>query len=259
MSDCEFDDAEMFELLELVMKSPDFDSSKATASLDKLYQYGEMLQERDLKKALKFYRRAAKLRYPYAAEYVKGIEAELAAQKKAKKTPRVPRAKLAKKLRWWLKMAWRNARKWKRSCCREQCELDAFRKCAMLERKLEKYPRAVPLLTELMNAYKATGQEGRRLEIMRRLRDIDGEPKPAPDFVWVEQPPVYTDIFEARCAKIGALIREQRMESIHLNHVQNVLGVSADMAKSICDALAGRGMLGQHDKPTNRYSVLVSF
>ena len=259
MNNCEFDDAEMFELLERVMMAPDFDRSKADVAFDKLYRYGEMLHETNPKKALKFYRKAAKFRYPYAAEYAKAIEEELAAQKKRKKTPRVPKAGFARKLCWRFKMAMRYVRKWKRRCCREQRELDAFRKCAMLERKLEEYPRAVPILTELMNAYKATGQEGRRLEIMRRLRDTDCEPKPVPDFVWTEQPPVYTDIFEERCAKIGALIRDQRMDSIHLYHVQNVLGVSLDMAKSICDALAGRGLLGPHDKATNRYSVQISF
>lgn len=188
MNDCEFDDAEMFELLERVMMSPDFDRSKADVAFDKLYRYGEMLHETDLKKALKFYRRAAKFRYPCAADYVKQIEGELAAKKKGEKKPGAPKARFSKRLVWWLKTAWRNLRKWKRSCCREQSELDAFRKCARLERKLEKYPRAVPLLMELIDAYKATGQDGRRLETMRRLRDLDDEPKSAPDFVWIEQP-----------------------------------------------------------------------
>ena len=259
MNNCEFDDAEMFELLERVMMSPDFDRSKADVAFDKLYRYGEMLHETDLKKALKFYRRAAKLRYPFAADYAKQIEGELAAQKQDKKKRGAHKAGFSKKLVWRLKTAWRTLRKWKRNCCPEQRELDAFRKCLRLERKLEEYPRAIPLLMELIDAYKATGQEGRRLEIMRRLRDIDCEPKPVPDFVWTEQPPVYTDIFEERCAKIGALIRDQRMDSIHLYHVQNVLGVSLDMAKSVCDALAGRGLLGPHDKATNRYSVQISF
>ena len=44
------------------------------------------------------------------------------------------------------------------------------------------YPRAVPLLTELMNAYRETGQDERRLEVMRRLRDI--EPRPVPFREW---------------------------------------------------------------------------
>ncbi|MBR4616630.1 MAG: hypothetical protein IKO55_13560 [Kiritimatiellae bacterium] len=50
--------------------------------------------------------------------------------------------------------------------------MEAFRKCGRLERKVRDYPRAVPLLTELMRAYRETGQEARRLDVMRRLRDI---------------------------------------------------------------------------------------
>ena len=34
-----------------------------------------------------------------------------------------------------------------------------FRKCVRLERKAVEYPRAVPLLTGLINAYRETGQE----------------------------------------------------------------------------------------------------
>ena len=259
MNNCEFDDTEMFELLERVMMSPDFDRSKADAAFYKLYRYGEMLHETDLKKALKFYRRAAKLRYPFAADYAKQIEGELAAQKQDKKKRGAPKARFSKKLVWRLKTAWRTLRKWKRNCCPEQRELDAFRKCLRLERKLEEYPRAIPLLMELIDAYKATGQEERRIEIMRRLRDIDDVPKPAPDFVWVEQPPMYRDAFEARCAKIESLIRQQRLESIHLNHVQNVLGLGLDKVQAVCDALVDRGILSPHDQATNRYSVRIAF
>ena len=91
------------------------------------------------------------------------------------------------KLKLFAKTAWREAMAWKRSLFSEQRELDTFRKCVRLERKAIDYPRAVPLLTELMNAYRETGQEARRLDVMRRLRDI--EPKPVPDFMWDEQPP----------------------------------------------------------------------
>ena len=36
MNDCEFNDDEMFELLERVMMAPDFDRSKADVAFDKL-------------------------------------------------------------------------------------------------------------------------------------------------------------------------------------------------------------------------------
>ena len=64
----------------------------------------------------------------------------------------------------------------------ELVELDAFRETVRLEKKLKDYPNAVPLLTELMAAYKITGDEDKLLDVMRRLRDINPPPKP-------EEPP----------------------------------------------------------------------
>ena len=162
-----------------------------------------------------------------------------------------------KKLKLLIKTTWRSVRAWKRSLFSEQRELDAFRKCVRLERKAIDYPRAVPLLTELMNAYRETGQEARRLDVMRRLRDI--EPKPVPDFMWDEQPPVkvWRNNIEAWCAKIERLVKERCMESIHLQHIQNVLRVSYGNATMVCDALTNRGILGPYDMATDRHRVLI--
>ena len=119
------------------------------------------------------------------------------------------------------------------------------------------YPNAVPLLTELMQAYHATGQEERRLDVMRRLRDI--EPRPVPDFMWDEQPSVkvWRNNIEAWCAKIERLIEERCMESIHLRHIQNVLHVSCGNATVVCEALQNRGVLGPYDMATGRHRVLI--
>lgn len=68
---------------------------------------------------------------------------------------------------------WSRFQEWRRNRNPELVELDAFRRIVELEIKLEKYPKAVPLLTELMNAYKVTGQEEKRINVMRKLRDID--------------------------------------------------------------------------------------
>ena len=56
-----------------------------------------------------------------------------------------------------------------RSLLPELRALDAFRKCVRLERKAKEYPRAVPLLTGLINAYRETGQEAGRCEGVRRM------------------------------------------------------------------------------------------
>ena len=60
----------------------------------------------------------------------------------------------------------------------ELVELDAFRETVRIEKKLKDYPNAVPLLTELMAAYKITGEKDKLLDVMRRLRDINPPPKP---------------------------------------------------------------------------------
>jgi len=159
-------------------------------------------------------------------------------------------AKTLKRLKWLMRTTWRRVLTWKRSKIREQRELDGFRKCARLERKSMEYPYAVPILEELMRIYQATGQESRRIDIMRRLRDI--EPKPVPDFLWDEQPPVkvYDNIVDARCAKIERFVNDRCMDSIHVCHVRNLLHVSMDNAKAVCVALVNRGVLESYDKAT---------
>lgn len=170
---------------------------------------------------------------------------------------RTPRTCLFKRLKWFIKTAWREAMAWKRSLFSEQRELDTFRKCVRLERKAIDYPRAVPLLTELMKACRETGQESRRLDVMGRLRDI--EPKPVPDFMWDEHPPVnvWRNNIEAWCAKIERIVKERCMASIHLKHIQNVLRVSNGNATMVCAALENRGVLGSYDMATVRHRVLI--
>lgn len=159
-------------------------------------------------------------------------------------------------MKWLTKTAWLTFRTWKRSKNDELRELDAFRKCVRLERKAVKYPYAVPLLTELMEAYRATGQEERRNDVMRRLRDT--KPRPVPEFMWAEQPSgkVVQNNIAAWCCKIEKLIAEQKMESIHFQHIQGFLRISHDNAVMVCNALIGDGVIGPYDMATGRYPVL---
>jgi hypothetical protein len=161
-----------------------------------------------------------------------------------------------KNMKWLTKTAWLTFRTWKRSKNDELRELDMFRKCVRLERKAAKHPHAVPLLMELMDAYRATGQKERRIDIMRRLRDI--EPRPVPEFMWDEQPSgkVVQNNIAAWCCKIEKLIAEQKMESIHFQHIQGFLRISHDNAVLVCNALVGDGVLGSYDMATGRYPVL---
>ncbi len=167
------------------------------------------------------------------------------------------KAKRLKKLKWLLNKAWRNVRAWKRSMCREQRELDAFRRCVWLERRAMEHPRAVPLLMELMQVYRATGQEERRLETMRRLRDLD--PLPVPDFMWDEEPSakVLRHNIRAWCAQIERIVKERRLDSLHLQRIRDILHVSRDNAEMVADALECRGLLGPYDMALGARPVLV--
>ena len=169
----------------------------------------------------------------------------------------IPRAGKFRKLAWYAKTAWRRGVAWRRRHDPELRELDVFRKCRRLEQTLSDYPRAVPLLTELMNAYRETGQGNRMLEVMRRLRDI--APKPVPDFLWDEQPPVkvWRNNIEAWCAKVEWLIKQMRLKVVHIQHVQNVLRISYDNATVVCDMLEDRGILGPYNSATRRRPVLM--
>ena len=166
------------------------------------------------------------------------------------------RLETLKKLMWLIKTACARARAWRRSKNDELRELDMFRKCVRLERKAVEYPYAVPLLTELMEAYRVTGQEERRTDVMRRLRDI--KPRPVPEFMWAEQPSgkVVQNNIAAWCCKIEKLIAEQKMESIHFLHIQGFLRISHDNAVMVCNALIGDSVLGSYDMATGRYPVL---
>ena len=132
--------------------------------------------------------------------------------------------------RWWTYKNWRRKRN------PELVELDAFRAIVELEKKLKKYPNALPLLTGLMNAYKTTDQEEKRLDVMRRLRDIE-PPPPMPQEVEKElfDEELYPDIDKALYEKALALVRggERATASV----LQRKLGIGYLTAAEICDCM----------------------
>lgn len=135
--------------------------------------------------------------------------------------------------RWW------RFQEWCRKRNPELVELDTFRRIAELEEKLKRYPTAVPLLNELMAAYQATGQEEKRIDVMRRLRDID-LPEPAePESD--DAAPIDYGIDEALYEKALALVRGGvKAKAAVLNRK---LGVGYNDAARICDMLIDRGVV----------------
>ena len=166
------------------------------------------------------------------------------------------KAGLGRKFKWLCSEAMRQLRSWKRSLSSETRELDAFKRAARLEQKLADYPSAIPVLNELERFYRNTRQDARRLEMMRRLRDIP--PRPIPDFMWEEEPPVavYRNNIEAWRAKIEKLIQSKNLSSIHFQHIQNHLRISRAHAQEVCFGLESDGIIGAFDYARSRYQVL---
>ena len=144
---------------------------------------------------------------------------------------------------WWRFQEWRRKRN------PELVELDTFRRIVELEAKIEKYPKAVPLLTELMNAYKVTGQEEKRLKVMRKLRDIEPpEPKTTNavegDFISEEDEKLYQ--------KALSLVRNGvRAKAVVMNRY---LCVGYNKAAQICDLLVSRGVVDFDTRQFVRWS-----
>jgi hypothetical protein len=92
--------------------------------------------------------------------------------------------------------------------------------------------------------------------MMRRLRDI--APRPIPDFMWEEEPPVvvYRNNIEAWCARIEKLIQSKNLSSIHFQHIQNYLRISRAHAQEVCLGLESDGIIGAFDYARSRYQVL---
>ena len=169
-----------------------------------------------------------------------------------KRTNIAPKASTARKLKWAFGKTLHSLHKWRHSRSADQRELKMYRRAAHLEQKLETYPRAVPILNELMHIHCATHQESRRLETMRRLRDIT--PQPAPDFIWDDQIPVkvFRNNLEAWCAKVENMLSSRHCDSIHFDHIRNYLAISLDNAKCVCSQLEMHGIIGEYNRINGR-------
>ena len=68
---------------------------------------------------------------------------------------------------------WESFKMWRRKRNPELVELDAYRELVGIEKRLQEWPRAKPLLEAALRNYEITGQDDKKLEIARRLREAD--------------------------------------------------------------------------------------
>lgn len=144
---------------------------------------------------------------------------------------------------------WWRFQEWQRKRNPELVELDTFRRIVELEAKIEKYPKAVPLLIELMNAYKVTGQKVKRIEVMRKLRDIE---PPEPETNNVGEDEYINNEEEELYQKALSLVRNGvRAKAVVMNRH---LCVGYDKAAKICDLLVSRGVVDFDTRQFVRWS-----
>lgn len=124
-----------------------------------------------------------------------------------------------------------------------RAELEAFRRIVVLESKLVDYPHAVPVLERLMSLYRLTGEEERRLEMMRRLRDEPELPNFPPPALTLsaQRVPSRESLVDAYypCAKdfvrrLGFCSPTQLMMEFHVGY---------NVACGICDRLTQYGVI----------------
>ena len=154
---------------------------------------------------------------------------------------RTPVAHMARGVIGCARRGWRAWKGRLRAAWPGRTELEAFRACVRLERKLEDYPYAVPVLERLMRLYRETGQERRRLDVMRRLRDEPELPRfPAPVLQLVSDVvPSYETLRERRYEQALELVRMTGCCSPEL--LVQRLGVGFHLAGELCALLLERG------------------
>ena len=72
---------------------------------------------------------------------------------------------------------WESFNMWRRKRNPELVELDAYRELVGIEKRLQEWPRAKPLLESALRNYEITGQNDKMRDIVRRLREVDPQSK----------------------------------------------------------------------------------
>lgn len=134
---------------------------------------------------------------------------------------------------WWRFQAWRRSRN------PELVELDAFRELVNVERRLQKYPRAVPVLEAALKLYETTGQDDKKRDIARRLREATAAsrgPESEESLAVAASPEI-----EALAARALELVRSGGHASV--SHIQRTLGFCYEQAVQVCELLERRGLI----------------
>lgn len=134
---------------------------------------------------------------------------------------------------WWRFQAWRRSRN------PELVELDAFRELVDVERRLQKYPRAVPVLEAALKLYETTGQDDKKRDIARRLREATAASR-CPES---EESPTVAVSPEMEALAARALEHVRNGGRASVSHFQRTLGICYEQAVQVYELLERRGLI----------------
>ena len=140
---------------------------------------------------------------------------------------------LVSPLRW----KWESFKMWRRKRNPELVELDAYRELVGIEKRLQEWPRATPLLEDALRNYEITGQDDKVRDIVRRLREADPQSKCLEAIEKKPKKDVSPEI-EELAMRAMELVRSGERASV--SNFQRKLGIGYNQAEQIWTLLEER-------------------
>ena len=136
---------------------------------------------------------------------------------------------------------WESFKMWRRKRNPELVELDAYRELVGIEKRLQEWPRAKPLLEAALRNYEITGQNDKVRDIVRRLREVDPQSK---CLEAIEKKPKKTVSPEIEALATRAMVLVRNGERASVGNFQRKLGIGYNQAVQIWALLEERGIIG---------------
>ena len=136
-------------------------------------------------------------------------------------------------IRW----KWESFKMWRRKRNPELVELDAYRELVGIEKRLQEWPRAKPLLEAALRNYEITGQNDKMRDIVRRLREADPQSK---CFEAIEKKPKKDVSPEIEELAMRAMELVRSGERASVSNFQRKLGIGYNQAEQIWTLLEER-------------------
>ena len=135
---------------------------------------------------------------------------------------------------------WESFNMWRRKRNPELVELDAYRELVGIEKRLQEWPRAKPLLESALRNYEITGQNDKMRDIVRRLREVDPQSKCLEEIGKKQKKNVSPEI-EKLAERAMELVRNGERASV--SNFQRKLGIGYNQAAQIWELFEERGLI----------------